>query len=180
MLRGGDRYDSSGARLRPRAFGPGVLDKSSSALRGKFRDPELQAVNDTPLIRTAGPPMPLDESPRGHRERPRRGGRGRGGGDVERERPHDEGWSNRPGRKSPPPAQDESKGGRDGEERRANGGPAPKADPPSNPPSLLSRLGSLPEKPSNKGGPAPLAKRLRDPDEVIKEDQEKRKRVAAE
>ncbi|BGP32796.1 Peptidyl-prolyl cis-trans isomerase NIMA-interacting protein 1 [Rhodotorula toruloides] len=179
MLRAGDRYDSSGARLPSRAFGPGVLDKSSSALRGKFRDPEQQAVNDTPLIRTAGPPMPIDDGPRGGRERPR-GGRGRGGGAVERERPHDEGWSKRPGRELSPVRQDESKGGRKVEESRTNGGPAPKADLPSNPPSLLSRLGSLPEKPSNNAGSGSLAKRLRDPDEVIKEDQEKRKRVAAD
>ncbi|CDR41880.1 hypothetical protein NBRC10512_000851 [Rhodotorula toruloides] len=178
MLRTGDRYDSSGARLPPRTFGPGVLDKSSSALRGKFRDPEQQAADDTPLIRTAGPPMPLDDGPRGGRERPR-GGRGRGGAAVERERSHDEGWSKRPGREPSPVRRDEPKGGRKTEEGRPNGGPAPKADLPSNPPSLLSRLGSLPEKPSNNGSGS-LAKRLRDPDEVIKQDQEKRKRVAAD
>ncbi|GAA5844554.1 hypothetical protein JCM9279_006346 [Rhodotorula babjevae] len=188
---GGRQRSPSPGRLPPLRFpmGVGILDKSSSALRGRFRDPESDAAGpDSSLIRTAGPMVPLggrapfadDEGEPARRRRPRGGKARRGRGsesryleEMERGGRRDRSLSPRRGDRDDDARGGPSRNGGDGTPGRAS--PLPRPGP-----SLLARLGGsssgLPEKPGHSSSSATAGKRVRDPEDVIREE-EKRKRM---
>ncbi|KPV77675.1 uncharacterized protein RHOBADRAFT_51498 [Rhodotorula graminis WP1] len=187
---GGQRSPSPG-RLPPLRFPMGnILDKSSSALRGRFRDPEADAAGpDSSLIRSAGPMMPLGDgrrapfddvdSPKKRRARGGKSRRGRASEGMYLDEA-DRGGARRERSLSPRRGEreDDLRGG--GSRWNGDGRGGSLASPIPRPgPSLLSRLGgtgsSLPDKPGPSSSSS-AGKRVRDPEEVIREE-EKRKRL---
>ncbi|GAA5975267.1 hypothetical protein JCM11641_005909 [Rhodosporidiobolus odoratus] len=173
-------------------LGAGVLDfddrrvdtrpPPGGGTRGRYRDPEVddgRKADEAPLIRSAGPPIHMG---------------GGGGGGRRRSLSPPPPASGRRGEKRPRGGRNGREPEREGEERRERSPPRRERSPP--PPktraaptpastggSLLSRISapaSLPQRPSANGNGSTSdvtpAKRGRDPHEVIRKEEEKRRK----